>query len=307
MADASVDEARILTQGVGIYERTDLAEYQLHGEDQRTWLNGQVTNDVRELTRGQSVYALAVTVRGRIMADVWVLDRGEQLAVLLPKQAAQPVLESFESQIIMEDVEVVVAPDTHVLSLQGPKAAELAKQFANDPRLQLFPGDELGLGGFLLLTTAAELPEVHKALLAAAAPLAGGPVSLEGYELCRLRLGRPRFGADFDQSAYPQEAGLKERAVSFNKGCYLGQEVICTLENRGKVARVQHQLRSSQPLTPGAELRTAEGTTAGKLTSVAQDPEHSSWLALGYVKRSAVGGTPLYAEQAEVEVGPALG
>src|SRR5262249_52870017 len=113
-------------------------------EDATSWLNGQVTNDVRELASGMSCYALAVTVRGKIMADVWVLRRGDELAVLLPKSAAAAVRNSFEAQIIMEDVELIEEDSIRVISVQGPRAQEL---FAEGDPLERHRCDELGFGG----------------------------------------------------------------------------------------------------------------------------------------------------------------
>jgi hypothetical protein len=131
-------------------------------------------------------------------------------------------------------------------------------------------------------------------------------VSEQGFELARVRSGRPRFGRDFWDQHYPQEAGLKDLAVSFSKGCYLGQEVVCTLENRGKLTRVLVRLALGEGPAPeaGAELHDAAGGgNPGQLTSVVHDPETGGTLALGYARRaqSAV-GTELRAGNARLQV-----
>lgn len=282
-----IAEARALAHGVGVYEREDLVLYRLQGDDQRSWLNGQLTCDVRGLTAGDSVYGLAVNVRGRIMADLWVLDGGGQLCVLLPRVAEAAVTASFESQIIMEDVEFARDDDTRILSLQGPQAQATVRALAR-PDLPCFPADELGHGGALLLLPTRECGAVTAAVLAAVAPLSGMAITAAGYELARLRQRRPRFPDDFGPSAYPQEAGLKARAVSFNKGCYLGQEVVCTLENRGKVARALYAITSEGALRAGAAVSGSEGRAAGQVTSAVHDEEAGAYIGLAYLKRAQV-------------------
>jgi tRNA-modifying protein YgfZ len=208
--------------------------------------------------------------------------------VLLPRSAADAVLEGFESQIIMEDVELVPAPDLRVLSVQGPQSSRAAR--AVTPELDVHDADELGGGqGVFVLALTAELDAVHARLLAEVERVGGRAVSDAGFELARLRSGRPRFGRDFGAQQYPQEAGLKELAVSFGKGCYLGQEVVCTLENRGRLTRRLARFESTTDGLPnsGAELLDAGGAVVGQLTSVVHDPVLGRTLALGYVKNAA--------------------
>jgi folate-binding protein YgfZ len=274
------------------------------GEDRCSWLNGQVTNDVRQLGAGQSVYALVVNVRGKVLADLWVLERGEEFLLALPAAALDAVSEAFEQQIIMEDVELSPAPELRCISIQGPRAGEvLAAGAAN---LEHYACDELGRGGQLVVVPQGEQQAALARLIAAAEAVDGCAVSEEGFELARVRAGRPRFGRDFWDQHYPQEAGLKELAVSFNKGCYLGQEVVCTLENRGKLTRllVRLALGDGPVPAPGAELRDATGGgNPGQLTSVVHDPETGGTLALGYVRRAlSATGTELRAGDARLQV-----
>jgi folate-binding protein YgfZ len=281
MTSAS-DQARALSTSAGVRARDDLTLVHVRGDDRVSWLNGQITNDVREMTRGEGVYALAVTVRGKIMADVWALDRGDELALLLPESARAAVLESFERQIIMEDVELATDHALRVISVQGPRAAEVAR----DAELEAHRCDELGAGGVFVLLDAAARDDGLQRLLAAAERAGGREVEQSGFELARLRAGRARFGADFSDQNYPQEAGLKSLAVSFNKGCYLGQEVVCTLENRGRLSRslVRLEADGALELPRGTELRDAQDHAIGHVTSSAIDGERGVALALGYVK-----------------------
>jgi folate-binding protein YgfZ len=279
-------EASALSETAGLRARDDLLAVRVRGEDRLTWLNGQITNDVRELAPGASVYALAVNVRGKIMADLWVLQRDDELCVLLPSAAADTVLASFDRQIIMDDVELVRAPELRCLSLQGPAGYELAGSVAAP--LEAYRLDELGHGGGLVLGPADAIDASYPELLARVVAAGGRAVSDAGFELARVRAGRPRFGRDFGEQQYPQEAGLTQLAVSFNKGCYLGQEVVCTLENRGRLTRRLALLEAAPGPLPSvpAELHEAAGQPVGQLTTAVLDPPRGHGLALGYVKNA---------------------
>ena len=300
---SSLDQARALEQNAGVRRRDDLELVHVRGEDAQTWLNGQVTADVREIKAGDGVYSLAVTVRGKIMADLWVVRSGGELAVLLPKTAADTVLASFEHQIIMEDVELVRDAALRVVSVQGPRAGEVIAA-AGLEGIERARGDELGHGGELVLVAADRAEHAYAQLVSAAQAADGGEVDDSGFELARLRTGRPRFERDFGLEQYPQEVGLEARAVSFSKGCYLGQEVICTLENRGRLTRRLTRLRAAQgALEPGSELLDAAAKPVGKVTSVVLDPESGQLLALGYVKHAAASaGAALHSGTAAVDV-----
>ncbi|HEX2678111.1 MAG TPA: glycine cleavage T C-terminal barrel domain-containing protein, partial [Polyangiales bacterium] len=282
-----LDEARALAQSAGVRVRDELRVVRVRGDDRSSWLNGQVTGDVRALQPGIGVHALAINVRGKIMGELWVADRGEHIDLVLADAAQTAVLESFEHYIIMEDVVLEPEPDARIVSLQGPRAQELAAQLSG-----AFTADELGRGGVFL-----KAPTLDAALtLQRELEQAGARVISEaGFELARLRAAQPRFGVDYDLATYPQEAGLKH-TVSFQKGCYLGQEVVCTLENRGRLNRRLCALEAWSESTPraGDALEAQPGQAAGQLTSATRDPETGRWIALGYVKRAhAIAGTQL--------------
>ncbi|MFI5307466.1 MAG: YgfZ/GcvT domain-containing protein [Polyangiales bacterium] len=285
-------QAEALAHSAAVYVRDDLAAVAVCGEDRLRWLNGQITCDARNAVGNRGVYGLAVTVRGKIMADLWVVDRGEHLLVLLPRTALDTVLASFERQIIMDDVELRREPTLAVISVQGPRSKEVIEPEAE----QAHHCDELAHDGYFVLSPGTERSTVFERLRLRAETLGGCAIDAEGYELARLRAGRGRFGADFGEHEYPQEAGLGALAVSFEKGCYLGQEVVCTLENRGRLTRrlVRLELSQHAEAKAGAELRDEQGHAMGSLTSSAHDPESDRTLALGYVKRAhAVAGQRL--------------
>jgi folate-binding protein YgfZ len=300
MAISAAEQAKAARECAGVRVREDLGLVRVSGDDRVAWLNGQLTNDVREAKDGRAVYALAVTVRGKIIADAWVVDRGEELAVLLPQAMQARVLESFEQQIIMEDVVLTPQPSTRVLSIQGPRSADVVAGQA-----EAYAADEFGLGGMLVLVDESALPTRLAALTEAAERLGGTALDPAGFELLRLRAGRGLLGIDFDEHNYPQEAGLKELAVSFNKGCYLGQEVVCTLENRGRLSKRLVRFEAAAGALPTARLELAdlEGHAVGHITSVVHDPDRGHALGLAYIKAAlASAGTPLRAGDCALSV-----
>jgi folate-binding protein YgfZ len=228
-----------------------------------------------------------------------VLRDADGLVVLIPEGTLKPVHESFEGQIIMEDVEIALDDAVRVLSAQGPKALAISAGLD-----RVFPCDELGHGGVFVLVDTAQRDHALAALEKAARDAQGCAVDEQGFELARLRVGRPRLGADFGERSYPQEAGLKGLAVSFNKGCYLGQEVVCTLEHRGRLSRRLVRLEAIDgTVEAGDELRDAQGLAIGTITSAQLDPDLDRSLALGYAKLAHIeAGNELQAVRGRVIV-----
>ena len=271
MTDIAQGAAHV-KQRAGVRARHDLAVLEVRGDDHRSWLNGQLTNDVREPATDASVYALVVTVKGKILADAWVLDASDCIRLAVPRDAVSALLERFEQQIIMEDVTVAPSELT-VISVQGPLAREVV-QTAGVARDACFGCDELGFGGVFVLATEDARTDVMAKLVHAAQAQGGDAIDEAAFELARLRAGRGRFGLDFGARDYPQEAGLRDAAVSFEKGCYVGQEVVHMLEHRGKVPRRLARLQGQGELpAPGASLRNASGTEVGTITSAVCDPD----------------------------------
>jgi len=285
----------------------DYAVVRVRGDDRVSWLNGQLTNDVRQIDPNGTVHALAVNVRGKILSDLWVTAFGESLLLLVPTRTQDTLLESLERYIIMEDVVLERAPELRVLGLEGPEAPNVVVRLeaAADVTLLQRSCAPLGIGGVIWIG-----PEAALAAIGAELSERFARIDPQAYELVRLRRKLPRFGVDFDEHHYPQEAGLKA-LVSFQKGCYLGQEVVCTLENRGRLSRrlcvLQGDSRSVP--SPGTALLTSEDSAAepaGSITSAIWDPANSHLLALGYVRRAhAIAGTSLRAAESTLTlIGP---
>lgn len=295
------EQAAYFERAAAVRVRDDLCILRVGGEDARTWLNGQTTHDVRSIASGVGAYGLVVSVKGKVLADIWVFDRANDMAVALPRSVREVLRERFESQIFMEYVEI--GEDATVLiSVQGPLAREVVTA-ARVGAQHAYACDELGRGGVFVACTPEAAPTVLAALVRVAEACGGGAVDEAGFELARLRAGRPRFGADFSERNYPQEAGLKDLAVSFSKGCYLGQEVVCTLEHRGRLNRHLVRLETTDAPAAGDVLTDAHGEAIGALTSVVRDPALDRTLALGYVKRALASvGTEVRAGSATLAI-----
>ncbi|HEX6240102.1 MAG TPA: hypothetical protein VFZ61_04390 [Polyangiales bacterium] len=281
-----------LTQHVGVYVTPDRV-VRLSGEDRQSWLNGQVTNDVRELIAGHAVYALSVSLKGRVNSDLWALksasttddETDAELALVLPLAGLDAALATFEKHIIMEDVELLPDPSLRVITLQGPKAQALKEALGPLAARAYVCARLPPLPGFELWVPQPELDQALALLAREAQSLGGGVLDADGWGHAHVVLGVPRMGVDFGAETYPQEAGLKARSVSFSKGCYTGQEVVYMLEKRGQVARRLVQLRALEaPLPAPATLVTdAEGKRLGEVTSTAQHGPYG--VALAYLKR----------------------
>jgi tRNA-modifying protein YgfZ len=201
--------------------------------------------------------------------------------MVLPEACADQALAGFDQHIIMEDVELSAAPELAVLSVQGPLAADVLKRAA----LSGYGAARLGEVGIDVWVPAGERAQVEARVAAALAELGGEWLDEPAWQALHVALAVPQAGVDFNADAYPQEAGLKARAVAFNKGCYMGQEVVYMLENRGQLARRLVQLRGpAAGVSAGAALTDADGKRVGQITSwVASGPEQG--LGLGFAKK----------------------
>ena len=251
------------------------------GSDRKAWLNGLVTCDLAPLRPGDAIYGLAVAQKGRILADLtFVLDE-ERILVVLPRSEAAVVRAGFEHYLIMEDAELGQDDDSlAVYFAHGPRSADVLavarKENACGGLL-----DRTGLGGAVIVVPKAG--ESH--LLARLAEIAtlGDDA---GWDALRIERGVPRFGVDFDTTMYPHEASLEKVAVSFSKGCYLGQEVVCMLEMRGHVKRklVPIVLGAGSVPERGAPVTDARGERIGEVMSATQASTLGVPVALAMIK-----------------------
>ncbi|MFO0602547.1 MAG: glycine cleavage T C-terminal barrel domain-containing protein [Polyangiales bacterium] len=250
-----------LREGAGLRALDDLAAVSVRGRDRLTWLNGMVTNDTRSLAPGRGVYAAVVGLKGKVLTDLFAGGREDEVILVMPAARVDEVLAHFDHYIVMEDV-FVARRDGAVVTLQGPKAASLAASLA-----PAATADRLGRGGLDLLLDDNDARYELLASLASEGRVT--PVSDEAWEVARLEAGVAAFGRDFDTSNFVQEAGVTRRAVSFQKGCYLGQEVVCRLEMRGHVQKSLIGLVVEGDAPPAGEPVMTDGKDVGRVTSAA--------------------------------------
>lgn len=254
------------------------------GADRVTWLNGMLTCDlVKRPAEGGAVYGLAVARTGRVMTDVVVVPDEARALVVVPAVVVAALRTHLDHYLVMEDVELAAGSvGFDVWALHGPGSPQAleAARAAGGVGGQL---DRTGLGGAVVLAPRDRSGEV-RAALARVATLGDDA----GWEALRLDRAVPRFGVDFDDKTYPQEAQLEKRAVSFDKGCYLGQEVVCMLELRGHVKRklVLVVVEGGEPPVRGAPVTDEAGASVGEVTSAGASPTLGKPVVLAMVKRA---------------------
>jgi folate-binding protein YgfZ len=265
-----------LESSVGAWLRSDRTVISVSGDDAHEWLQGQITNQCEGAKPGESVYGFVLTLKGRVMADVWALFHHEGIWLDVPESQVDALLQRLDHYIIMEDVDLEHRADLRIFVAQGPKSDGLAE---GD-----WPADHLGTGGREWIVEQSKVDEELERVSARARALGGGWINAEAWASAHVVRGRPRFGVDFGDWTYPQETGLTPIAVSFNKGCYVGQETVVMLQNRGKAPKVlwRWTLHGSEVPAPKSEIRR-EGEAVGELTSAARFGERVE--ALGFLKR----------------------
>jgi len=269
-----------LTQSAGIVDLGDRAIISVGGDDARDWIQGQVTNQVEGLPAGGSVYAFVLTLKGRTLADVFVLIGDDEIWLDVPKVQIDALLARLDRYIIMEDVDLEHRPDLGLIAAVGPLAGEVGQGG--------WPADRLGVGGRQWVVSMDALSSERDRLVARGRELGGGLVGEKAWRRAHVLLGRPLFGIDFGDWTYPQETGLNEIAVSFKKGCYIGQETVVMLENRGKAPKVLWRWAIEGREPPAAKTPILRGeTVVGEISSAVS--EGDGCLALGFLKRGHEG------------------
>jgi folate-binding protein YgfZ len=294
-------EYEALTERCGLVDRSERGKLALTGPGAVEFLNGQVTNELADLRPGEGRYAAFLTNKGKMLGDLRILAVGSdpdglpsELLLDTERVALQALFDTIRRYRIGYEVELHKRTlECGLLSLIGPAArACLAPTQLPEAEHAHAPA-EIGGAPVRLIATAEgidvlcespALETVCAALLDAGAVA----VSEAAAEIVRVERGRPRYGVDIDEGTIPQEAGLNERAVSFTKGCYVGQETVARLYYRGKPNRHLRGLRLSAPAASGEELRLGE-RSVGRLGSVSDSPRFGP-IALALVRREAAPG-----------------
>ena len=287
---SAVADTHVLTDSCGLVDRSERGKLALTGSEAKAFLQGQVTNDIEGLVPGRGCYAAFLTHKGKMLGDLRVLDTGGELLLDTERVALQELFNMIRRYKLGRDVEVHKRTlETALLSLVGPDARRVA---GAEDLVDEHANRRAEIAGVPVLLVATDVgidvfaPAGSKAVVASA--LGVPEVGEEAAEIVRIERGRPRYGVDLDDGVIPQEAGLNERAVSFSKGCYVGQETVARLHYRGKPNRHLRGLRLSEPVAAGTVLRLGE-KEVGRLTSIAVSPTHGP-IALALVRGEAAPG-----------------
>jgi tRNA-modifying protein YgfZ len=289
------------TTTCALLDRSQRGKLALSGAEAKEFLQGQVSNDVLALSPGTGCYATLLTPKGKMLADLRILDAGEELLLDTERVALQELFNVIRRFSLGYDAVLHKRTvECGLLSLLGPESARVAgaqslgsDEHTHEPvRVGSVEArvirTELGVD---LLCDAADTEALTATLIGAGAM----KISEATADTVRVERGRPRYGIDLDDTVIPQEADLNGRAVSFTKGCYVGQETVARLYYRGKPNRHLRGLRLATPVDTGAEI-TFGDRVVGHLGSVAQSPSLGP-VALALVRREAPPGS-------QVQVGP---
>ncbi len=281
----------------------------LVGADRVGFLHGQVSNDVKRLKPGEGCYAALLTAKGKMETDLNVFMLPDEILLDFEPGFAKRISERLEKFIIAEEVQVIDAsPHYGLLSVQGPRSNELISRvelgLPAPPQPMMFSHAELpGIGlmylmnlprlntsGFDLFVPLTGIAAVWDRLRAATNQTGGELCGWRAFEIARVEAGLPRFGQDMNATTLPPEAGLEPRAISYTKGCYIGQEVMSRIRTYGQVAKVLRGLRlpdELKTLPSHGEKLFKDGKEAGFITSAITSWRFEANLALGYVRRDA--------------------
>jgi folate-binding protein YgfZ len=301
--DPHVEFAALLN-GCGIYDLGFRTWISLTGGDRVRWLNGMVTNNIRDLAVGRGVYAFLLNPQGRILGDMSVCNRGEALMVETDRSQVEKIVAAFDHYIIMDDVEVTDISDKQTaIGLTGPRSRAILNRAGIEvPNLEplqtISPQCECDCGcrqctvvhgehapqeSYEVWLAPQDVYKTWQALLAAGATPVGG----EALEMQRIVAGIPLYGVDIRERDLPQETE-QTRALNFNKGCYVGQEIVERIRSRGNVHRkfAGFQAEGAAPIAAADKIVSGE-KEVGEITSVAvlDAPSGQRTLALGYIRR----------------------
>jgi tRNA-modifying protein YgfZ len=295
-----------LRHGAGLIDRSGIGRILLTGADRRSYLQGLLTNDIEALTPGGGCYAAMLTAQGRMMTDMRVLELGDGVLLDVPREVTTAIRDHLDRFVFSEDVQVEDVTGARAeIGIYGPGALDVLVKAGMEGGAPstlfastrgrvagvdavIVRSDELGVPGYDVLVDAPHAKAVTAALLGAGAV----PVSETDAEGVRMESGRPRFGVDMDADTIPLEAGLEQRAISRTKGCYVGQEVIVRVQDRGH-GRVAKRLVGltfdADAGAPAAGARVWSGDREiGRVTSAIWSPALARPIALGYVHRDFV-------------------
>jgi aminomethyltransferase len=297
------DEFAALRSTCGVYELPQRVKIQLTGNDRVRWLNGMVTNNVKDLPQNHGVYAFLLNPQGHILGDLIAFHRGDNLLVESDQAQLAKILATFDHYIIMDDVEVADLSDSLAsIGVTGPKSGavlaaagiglqpmkplQVADLMWQDVPISVVRGGDDVFPSFEIWVAPQQVAHLREALQNAGATLIGQ----DALELYRVALGIPLYGKDIRERDLPQETE-QQHALNFSKGCYVGQEIVERIRSRGNVHRKFTGFKiEGAPPAVGTKIQW-QGKEVGEITSSAliPGPTGEQSVALGYLRRELAG------------------
>lgn len=298
------DEYRAGREAAALFDTNWHATFLVKGPDRVRFLNAVVSNNVQALKDGSGTVALLLNPQGRILAELEILRRPEELIVRTHASARERTRETLDKYIIMDDVELVDATESMgSLAVEGPRAAaivqqacglaieELAALSIRDVRVEHIACEAVvksyfGRPGAEFIARPDLLRWLWGKMLAAVEAHGGQAMGMRALDALRLEAGIPWFPEDFNDTVIPHEAALEETHISYTKGCYTGQEIVERVRSRGQVNRRRVRLKFSAGEAPARATRLfAEGKEIGLVTSAEFSPREGTAIGMGYVRR----------------------
>jgi folate-binding protein YgfZ len=301
-------ELRTLYASAGVFDLGWRGKIIVTGQDRVRWLNGVLTNNVRDLPPNRGNYNFLLNAQGRILADIYVYNRGEYLLLDTDRSQIETVIKTLDHFIIMDDVELQDASETlTAIGLCGPKAEEVLSAsgidlsglqpievrdlLIKDLGVSVVRGPEQKPGWYEIWMSTPNAEAIWDTLIKDTLIQVGGqPVGTEALELWRILQGIPRYGKDIRERDLPQETE-QEHALNYTKGCYIGQEIVERIRSRGQVHRKFTGFEFQNGLPELGKIEE-NGRVVAEITSIARVPSGTGEkdIALGYIRRE--GGAP---------------
>ena len=308
----AISEHHAVRNNVGIADVSYRGRYRLIGEDRAKFLHRIISNDVESLSTGEGTYATLLTHRGKIIADLSISVLEDAISIDTAPETTESLFSELDKYIIADDVELSdVTAETGAIAVHGPKSTDLVQSVLGINELAALPEryncfreadalydhiivcvrtDSTGERGWTLYTAAEALGSLWEALMIEGARFNVQPIGWNALESLRIEAGVPRYGTELTDSVIPLEAEL-EHAIDFEKGCYIGQEIVARMKYRGHPNRLLRGIEvdpdsTSQErciLHPGAPI-FKEDKEIGWVTSATFAPTLGKSVALGYVR-----------------------
>ncbi|RKU13396.1 hypothetical protein C6502_03265 [Candidatus Poribacteria bacterium] len=298
----TTEEHRTVRQGVGIVDLSHRGRLRLTGSDRAAYLHRIISNDVEGLSVGEGNYATILTNRGKIIADMNVYVFEDSIGIETNAETTLSLYQELDKYLIADDVTIEDFTErTGAVGVHGPAAAELLQtvygfDVGDLPEYHSFVGEidgrrivcvranETGEVGYNLYTPTESIESLWDTLLTKGRAFGAAPVGLTSLNSLRIEAGIPRYGAELGDSVFPGEAEL-ERAISFEKGCYIGQEIVARMKYRGHPNRLLRGFEIASDIPPQVGDRLfAEDKEIGWITSAVVSPTLGKTIGLGFIR-----------------------